>query len=142
MIGKSKWFNLRKYGGWGINPRTWQGYLYILCVAAIIAIPQFLSWLSFETKLAISGSFALLFLIDVLDIMSKFKLDEREEAHQAKAEKNASLAMVFGLGITLLYTAFSSITTSKINYELLIVVFTVLFMGYLAKVITYYKLEK
>ena len=40
MIGKSEWFNLRKYGGWGINPKTWQGYIYALLITIIIASPH------------------------------------------------------------------------------------------------------
>ena len=84
----------------------------------------------------------LLILFDVLDIMSKMKLDEREEAHQAKAERNASLSMVFTITLILIWTVFMSIITSKINYELITVLVSLLIIGYFAKIITYYKLEK
>jgi len=26
MIGNPEWFQRRKYGGWGIFPKTWQGW--------------------------------------------------------------------------------------------------------------------
>jgi hypothetical protein len=139
MIGKSEWFNLRKYGGWGINPKTWKGYAYSICVVLLIAGPQFIEN---GNKNIISIFFALVILIDVLDIMSKFKLDEREALHQAKAEKNASLTMVFVLSISIIYIAFKSINSGSINLEALIIIFLTLIVGYIAKIITYHKLEK
>lgn len=142
MIGKSDWFKLRKYGGWGINPNTWQGYSYAIIIAIIIAIPQFINSISLENRFLLSGLFMLLILFDVLDIMRNMKLDEREEAHQAKAERNASLSMVFTITLILIYVIFVSIITSKINYELISVLFAILFIGFIAKTLTYYKLEK
>lgn len=142
MIGKSEWFNIRKKGGWGLSPKTWQGYVYAISITLIIAIPQFIVAINLKERLLISGFLMLLFLFDVLSIMSKIKLDEREAAHQAQAEKNASLAMVFGITLLLIYEIFLSIITSVIKYELLAAYFIILLIGYIAKTYTYYKLEK
>ena len=53
MIGNPKWFNLRKYGGWGITPKTKQGYIYSVGVGASIAAPQLITILELSTKITI-----------------------------------------------------------------------------------------
>ncbi len=35
MLGKPEWFERRKYSGWGLTPKTWQGWAYI----ALMALP-------------------------------------------------------------------------------------------------------
>ena len=32
MIAKPEWFNQRKYSGWGVTPRSWQGWAYTLAI--------------------------------------------------------------------------------------------------------------
>lgn len=32
MIARADWFRRRKYGGWGVSPRTWQGWAYIVAI--------------------------------------------------------------------------------------------------------------
>lgn len=38
MIGNPKWFNPRKYTGWGLTPNCWQGWAYIFGFLLPIAI--------------------------------------------------------------------------------------------------------
>lgn len=90
MIGNPKWFTFRKYGGWGITPKTWQGWAYIaILIAPLIFLKSgnlFMLWL-------------VLVLVELIDIKLKIKKDERERIHDAIAERNASWFMVLSLVI-------------------------------------------
>ena len=96
MIGKSKWFNPRKYTGWGLTPNCWQGWAYIF--AFIIPI-------SIISNLNINQNYKNIFclivvgilLIDTLHMMSQIKKDERERLHEAIADRNALWFLLFGL---------------------------------------------
>lgn len=37
MIGKPQWFKYRTFG-WGVAPKTWQGYVYVMLAAAIFGM--------------------------------------------------------------------------------------------------------
>lgn len=140
MIAKSNWFKLRKYGGWGLDPRTWQGWLYVLFFLVIELFVWFGLNTSFRNKLVIIGVIMLIGLIDLFDVFLNMKLDEREETHQAKAERNASFAMVIILTIGIIYYVFKSVFTNSFYIDPFIIV--AIFVGSATKAITYYKLEK
>ena len=142
MIGNPKWFNLKKYDGWGLNPKTKKGYIYAAGVGLSIAAPQLITTLDLTTRVTISITLALFWLIDALDIMSKIKLDEREQEHFAKAERNASMTMVMALSFGIIIILFTSILNKTINYEALGIIFITLISGYIAKVRTLHNLEK
>ncbi len=36
MIGKKEWFTTRRYYGWGLRPITWQGWVYIFVILAVV----------------------------------------------------------------------------------------------------------
>lgn len=38
MFAKTEWFQKRKYGGWGLTPRTWQGWAYVGGFIAVVSI--------------------------------------------------------------------------------------------------------
>ena len=96
MIGNPKWFNVRKYSGWGLAPNCWQGWAYIL---AFIIPVMLVSNLNIDPNFKNIFSFVLvgILLIDVLDIMTKIKKDERERLHEAIADRNALWFVLFAL---------------------------------------------
>ena len=96
MIANPKWFNLRKYTGWGLTPNCWQGWAYIF---AYIFPIVFISNLSIDQNYKNIFSFTLIgiLIIDVLHIMTKIPKDERERLHEAIADRNALWFLLFGL---------------------------------------------
>jgi uncharacterized membrane protein len=99
MIGKSKWFSPRKYTGWGLTPVTWQGWLYIVCFVAPIAILSSVS-IDQNIKNTFTSIWIGIFLLDILHIMTQMKKDEREYLHEAIADRNALWFMIFVLLIS------------------------------------------
>lgn len=139
MLGKPEWFTRRKYGGWGIFPKTWQGWVYIV----IFLIPLFI-FKSFEwnqkTDTIFTIAWATIFLFDCLDIMRQLKKDEREKIHEAIAERNA----LWGILIILIIGVFYDIIKSGINQQIQLNPFIIasLVIGLLIKAITNIYLDK
>jgi hypothetical protein len=103
MLGKPEWFTYR-FLGWGIRPRTWQGWVYVVVFIGLIlgaanvpAIPE-------ATRNWLAGIVAGVLVLDALDIMARMGRlhDEREHLHQLILERNASFAAVAGLSAVLL----------------------------------------
>ncbi|MBU4370071.1 hypothetical protein KKG58_04955 [Patescibacteria group bacterium] len=47
MIGKKEWFKLRKYTGFGLSPKTWQGWVYVIVIIlGIVFIQTQIYWSS------------------------------------------------------------------------------------------------
>ena len=69
MIGKAEWFKRRKYGGWGITPKTWQGWLYIAVMLVPFMIFQSLPFWDEKTRMVITFGWIAILVIDVFDIM-------------------------------------------------------------------------
>jgi len=94
MIANPKWFNLRKYTGWGLTPNCWQGWAYIaafvLPVILISSLP-----LDQNIKNILTIIIMAVLIIDVLHIMTLIKKDERERLHEALADRNALWFMMF-----------------------------------------------
>jgi len=88
MIGNPKWFNVRKYTGWGLTPNCWQGWLYIIIFIAPIAILNSIS-VDQNIKNIFTSVWIGLFLVDVFHMMTQIKKDERERLHEAIADRNA-----------------------------------------------------
>jgi len=97
IIAKPEWFTRRKYGGWGVGIKTWQGAVYIAgMVISLIVMLQFTGQ-STQAKLAVTGIWMTFLLIDIFDVMWKLKLDEREKMHEAISERNAAWGMMIVL---------------------------------------------
>ena len=96
MIANPKWFNIRKYTGWGLTPNCWQGWLYLAVFIAPIAIINSIS-INQNIKTVFSIAITALLIIDVVHIMSQIKKDEREKLHEAIADRNALWFMIFVL---------------------------------------------
>jgi len=104
MFAKTEWFTTRKWGGWGLTPKTWQGWVYIiLMVIPIAVIPYLPIAKNWQTPLMLGWTAVL--VIDVMGIMYRIKKDERETMHEAIAERNAMWFMVTALGIGVAYQA-------------------------------------
>jgi hypothetical protein len=121
MIGNPKWFNQRKYTGWGLTPNSWKGWAYI----GLIALP-----LIFVNQLPINEQFktgfllvwGLFFAIDFIDIMRQVKRDERDKIHEAVAERNAMWFMITALAIGVAFQSGKSVITGKVDVDPVILV--------------------
>ena len=96
MIANPKWFNLRKYSGWGLTPNCWQGWVYIIAFIIPVAVVSNLN-LDPNFKNTIIFSVIGLLLVDVLHTMTQIPRDERERLHEAIADRNALWFLLFGL---------------------------------------------
>lgn len=139
-MDRSNWFSRRKYGGWGLTPKTWQGWVYVL----VIMIPVFVvslipSLTDMQRIVGIMAWIAVIF-IDVSYIMVKMKKDERETIHEAIAERNALYGVLFVLIIGLLYEMFSAALQEKIYIDWW--TFGALFVGTILKSATNIYLDK
>ena len=97
MIGRPEWFTYR-LAGWGLQPRTWQGWVYVAGLCAAFAL---VSMLPVPERIRDWGYYALagLALLDVLDIMIRMGAhhDERDRLHQLIIERNCSFAAIAAL---------------------------------------------
>lgn len=121
MIGNPKWFNHRKYTGWGLTPNCWQGWAYI----ALIALPIFLinllpigGWI----KTTIMFVWAIIFSIDFIDIMRKVKRDERDTLHEALAERNAMWFIITTLAVGAAFQAAQGIASQNVKIDPIILI--------------------
>lgn len=101
MIGKAKWFNPRKYTGWGLTPNCWQGWLYVFSYIFLIVIVNSLP-VDLNIKNIISGVLVSILLLDTLHIMSQINKDERERLHEALSDRNALWFLLFFLIVYIL----------------------------------------
>ena len=115
MIGNPKWFNVRKYTGWGLTPNCWQGWAYVLIFALpIIFINEVPLNISSNYKNIFSLVWIVLLLVDVIHMMSQVKKDERERLHEALADRNALWFMMFVLIVSAIYDSFFNQSTNII----------------------------
>lgn len=140
IIAKPEWFSRRKYTGWGVSIRTWQGAVYLLGAMAALPILLFIfSWAT-EAMIIVTGIWVAFLVIDLADVMWKLKKDEREFMHEAIAERNAAwgmmLVLVIGLFVELLYYSLQQ----KIYADPVIIL--ALVVGVIVKSATNYRLER
>jgi hypothetical protein len=140
MLGKASWFQKRKYGGWGITPKTWQGWVYILTFIAILLIFQLIPFWNDFQRAVFTGFWLLILSADVIQIMINLKKDELEKIQEAVAERNAFWTMAFILTIGILYQLISSGLQEKIELDPFLAI--ALVAGLLVKSLSYYMLEK
>lgn len=133
MIGKPQWFNVRKYGGWGLTPANKQGWAYVGAFILLVLIAQSLP-ITQVVKTAISTILVVILCLDVLDIMFHIKKDEREVIHEAISERNASWAMIATMVIIFGYK--SIITALKGEDSIDTIMLIPLFAGVIAKGLT------
>ncbi|MHA2218576.1 MAG: hypothetical protein ACXACY_21835 [Candidatus Hodarchaeales archaeon] len=131
MIGKPEWFKQRKYTGWGITPKTKEGYIYIAAMMGVFLL--FLAIPTLDTKTRIVGTIIWLLVIgiDSIDIMINLKKDERSHLHEAIAERNATWYMVIVLALGIAYQGISSGLQQRLYVDPILVI--ALFGGLMVK---------
>jgi len=140
MIGKAKWFKRRKYGGWGISPKTKEGIIYLIVVLGIFVIFQALPFWQTKTRLIFTGFWILFLGIDVSHIMISLNRDELETKIEAISERNALWGVVLVLVIGILYQIISSALNNSLYIDPFLAI--ALFVGLIIKTISNIVLEK
>jgi hypothetical protein len=140
IIAKPEWFTRRKYGGWGLGIKTWQGAVYFAAMFIALIVLLQLAGDSSQTKLLVTGVWMAFLLVDVFDIMWKLKKDERERIHEAIAERNAA----WGMMIVITLGIFIELMYNVMNNRFYINPFLAgaLAVGVIIKSVTNYKLER
>ena len=140
MLGKPQWFQRRKYAGWGIAPKTYQGWLYLLVLILGLLFIQFMSWPGENTQIILMFIWVGVFVLDTIDIMIRIPRDERDRLHEAFAERNALWVMVIVLAIGIAYRTAQSIASGTVYIDPVIII--ALFAGLAAKAVTNIYLDK
>ena len=140
VIAQPRWFRRRKYGGWGVAPRTWQGIVYIIVVMIPFTIFQALPYWNTQTRLIVTGVWILFLVIDMFDVMIRLKKDEREKIHEALAERNALWIMMMVLVMGILYQVITSALSQTIKVDWFILI--ALFAGLIVKTISNIVLDR
>ncbi len=140
MFAKKEWFQRRKYGGWGITPKTKEGWLYLLFMIIPFVIFHFLPFWTDRVRIYVTAIWLLLLLIDVVPIMMTIERDELEFKIEAVSERNSAWFMSIILAFGLLYEAISYALKGEIYFNPIIVI--ALLGGALVKSISNYILEK
>lgn len=111
MIGKPEWFKYRVFG-WGVAPKTWQGWIYVIVVALILGFTMAIG-INDKAKIWIFGALILIVVIDVLSIMVQLPKvsDERENYHQLIIERNCSFAAIIALLAMAIYQTYKNTGT-------------------------------
>lgn len=140
MIGRSEWFQRRKYGGWGLTPKTWQGWLYIGVMSVITFGLMNAPLIPEVARMPLAYGWIALFCFDVLHMMATLKKDEMEVKIEALAERNASWAMIAVMAAAIGYqTAKTALSgTPQIDWWLIVT----LVAGVVAKALTNVWLER
>jgi hypothetical protein len=146
MLGKPHWFQRRKYGGWGLYPKTWQGWAYIGAAIAIFALIQVIPLGDPQapgtSQIRIIATFILagILVLDTIHIMAKLPMDERDRIHEAIAERNALWAIIAVLAGGIGWQA----ATSAVNDINMVdpVIIVALILGLLAKAVTNLYLDR
>ena len=142
MIGKAEWFSPRKFG-WGLGLRTKESVAYVAIAVALVIGASSLP-LPVEQRFAIAIAIGALLLADFLHIMLQVysKLDEREQKHQAAAERNAAFVAVACIAAYLAFVAASSAEGPQALQEKLLPPIAVLVAMSIAKGATLLYLER
>ncbi|HII72016.1 TPA: hypothetical protein HA265_04645 [Candidatus Woesearchaeota archaeon] len=108
MIARPDWFERRKYGGWGVHPKTWQGWVYIAMMILPFIIFQALPYWTNQMRTLVTVVWLGFLLFDLGHVMITLKKDERERKLEALSDRNAAWVMLAVLVTGLLYQGISS----------------------------------
>lgn len=140
MIGRPEWFERRKYGGWGLHPKTWQGWVYIAIIILPLIVFQSIPVWDTATRVYVTIGWALFLLLDTGHIMLTIRRDEREYKIEAVSERNAAWTMMFILVIGAAYQVITSALQQSLKVDWFIV--AALFAGLIVKSVSNLVLEK
>jgi len=139
MIGRPEWFQKRKYGGWGVTPKTWQGWAYMLFVVLPVYAMQYIG-VSGGSMFIFTLAWIVVVILDLIDVMQKLKMDEREKQIEAIAERNSAWAMVAVLTLGIGYQVASSVVRQSVSVDPFLV--TALMAGAIVKAASNIHLER
>lgn len=139
IIARPEWFGRRKYGGWGVSVKTWQGAAYLASVLLILVAVQLLP-LSTMARIYVTAAWLVFLFLDMFDVMWKVRRDEREYIHEAVAERNAAWAMMPVLVVGIFIQLISSSLRGDPYVDPVPVI--ALVAGVIAKSVTNYRLER
>ena len=139
MIGNAKWFEIRKYGGWGVKPKTWQGWMYVTGITLPLALLLLVPYGSLNARIIASIIWVLVVCIDAMDIMIRIKRDEREQFHEALAERNATWVMTFTIACALVWQMQKGLVAGTLLVDPALII--VLVIGSLTKLFTFLYLK-
>jgi hypothetical protein len=131
MIGRAEWFERRKYGGWGLRPKTWQGWAYIAVFIIPFIIFQSIPLWDNLTRVIVTVLWLGLLFIDTMQIMFHLKKDEFESKAEAYAERNVAWVMVIIVTAGIVYQIIRSGLEGRIDVDWFLVI--ALFAGVLTK---------
>ena len=108
MFGKPEWFTYRSTG-WGIAPKTWQGWAYVGVAIALFAaligspIPE-------GMKRILVGFLGGLLVVDAIAIWAQLGKhhDERQRLHQLIIERNGSVVAVIAVFAVIVFRAYQN----------------------------------
>jgi hypothetical protein len=108
MIGKPHWFKHRTLG-WGVAPKTWQGWVYI-AVAVILLAGTFALGKTNPMMMWLFAIIITILIVDVMVIMTQLPkvTDERENYHQLIIERNCSFAAIVALLAIAIYQTYKN----------------------------------
>lgn len=140
IIARPEWFGRRKYTGWGVSIKTWQGGVYIAGMLLFLIALQLIPDLSTENRLILTGVWMAFLLVDMADVMWNLKKDEREYIHEAIAERNAA----WGMMLVVVIGVFVELTYNVMQQRIYVDPFLIaaLIIGVITKSVTNYKLER
>lgn len=119
MLGRPEWFTYRLMG-WGLAPRTWQGWVYIAAFMGVWGLIRLLP-LAEAIRQALTFTVIGLLVMDVISIWAQMGKhhDEREKLHQLIIERNCSVAAVFAVLAAMVYETWrnASSTSSSIPFD-------------------------
>lgn len=140
MIARPEWFTRRKYGGWGVTPKTWQAWVYMAVTLVVLILIVALPFWDDQQRMIVTGAWVAFLMLDIIPVMVKLNRDEREYKNEAVAERNAawfmSTVLVIGVLVELMISA--------LNKEILVDWFLVIALigGLIVKSVSNYMLDK
>lgn len=140
LIARPEWFGRRKYSGWGVSIRSWQGGVYVGVVIGLVVLFSALVDVTNGYSLYAAGGMFLIFIIEMLYVMTHLDLDERERMHEAIAERNA----LWGMMIVLIAGVIFELVHSALKNSVYVNPFVAgaLVVALIIKSVTNYWLEK
>jgi len=136
MIGKPEWFTYRIFG-WGVGPRTWQGWAYLAVIGAIMGLIKFLP-IANSIRMWCFGILVGMVVLDVILIMTRLDKvhDERERLQQMIIERNCSFAAVAALSAIAIFQTFKNRHLAKSGLPIDLSILIVLVVMGVTKIIT------
>ncbi|MBU0978595.1 MAG: hypothetical protein ABIJ03_00565 [Patescibacteria group bacterium] len=121
MLGRPEWFTRRKYGGWGVKPTSWQGYMYIAFLILPFVFFQAVPSVNQDLRIQVTIVWLTILVTDVGRIMVNLPLSNKERQIEAYAERNALWAVIGVLVFGVLFQLLTSVLDQNMKVDWFIV---------------------